>query len=252
MRRVARFLPPIVTVFALILLWEFFVYRNEISVVVLPAPSRIIMTVVEKWPVFWDNLVFTLQTIVVGFVIGLAVGVASAILIVQWKPLERTLRPLIVMSQTIPVIALAPLLIIWWGFGMAPRVVIVTLAVFFPITINLVEGLRSAQPGVISLMRSYRARRGQMFWMIQVPAALPFLFTALQIAATYAVVSAVVAEWVGSGKGLGKLLVSRTSAFTLDVTFGAILLIVVVALVFFYVIRLLRHVMMPWDRRTAV
>lgn len=248
LRRVWVYAPSLATIALLIGIWEFYVQWKDVSKAVLPPPSLIVSTLIDRWPVFWDNLGHTVQAISYGFLWGFIVGVTSAVLIVQWKPLERTLHPLIVMSQTIPVIALAPLLIIWLGFGIAPRVVIVTLAVFFPITINLVEGLRSAEPGVINLMKSYSATRWQIFRTIQVPASLPYLFTAIQIAATYSVISAVVAEWVGSGKGLGKLLVSRTSAFTLDVTFAAILMIVVVALTLFYATRILRRIVMPWER----
>lgn len=243
--------PSFATVALLIGFWEFYVQWKDVSRAVLPAPSLVVSTLIDRWPVFWDNLGHTVQAIGLGFLWGFVVGVVSGVLIVQWKPLARTLHPLIVMSQTIPVIALAPLLIIWLGFGIAPRVVIVTLAVFFPITINLVEGLRSAEAGVINLMRSYSATRWQIFRTIQIPTSLPYLFTAIQIAVTYSVISAVVAEWVGSGKGLGKLLVSRTSAFTLDVTFAAILLIVIVALLLFYATRILRRLVMPWERAAS-
>lgn len=246
--RLGEAFPPMATIATVLLGWELWVRWAEISVVVLPAPSRVAATVWDRWPVYWDNLVHTCQTILWGFMWGLLIGLAAAVLIVMWRPLENLIHPLIVTSQTVPVLALAPLLIIWLGFGAAPRVTIVALAVFFPITINLIEGLRSADPGVINLMRSYSATRIQVLRSIQFPAALPYLFTAIQIAATYSVVSAVVAEWVGSGKGLGKLLVSRTSAFTLDVTFGAIAIIVLIAMTLFYGTALARRLLMPWER----
>lgn len=251
LHRLAGVVPPVFTVALLIGLWEAYVRVNDISKAVLPAPSRVAVTLVEKWPVYWDNLGYTFEGIGLGFAWGLVVGIVAAVAIVQWKPLARSLHPLVIISQTIPVIALAPLLIIWLGFGVAPRVVIVALAVFFPITINMVEGLRSAEPGVVSLMRSYSATRFQIFRTIQLPASLPYLFTAIQISVTYSVVSAVVAEWVGSGKGLGKLLVSRTSSFTVDLTLGAVVVIVVVALGLFYGTKLVRRLVMPWERAKA-
>ena len=146
---------------------------------------------------FIDNSGATLTEAFLGFLFGFAIGIAAAIATVESRLFERTFYPIFVTSQVIPTFALAPLLVLWLGFGLEPKIVIIVLWVFFPITVNMVKGLKSADPGVIALMRSCRASRFQLLRFVQIPASLPYLFAATQLAVTYAVLGAVFVEWFG-------------------------------------------------------
>jgi ABC-type nitrate/sulfonate/bicarbonate transport system permease component len=239
---------PLVIFAALILAWEGAVRALNIVPAILPAPSRVLSTLVKEHDLLIDGMATTLQEIVLGFLLGFALGIGVALGVVFSGVFRRTVYPLVVISQLIPVVALAPVLVIILGFGIEPKVVIVALGVFFPITVTAVAGLTSADPEMINLLRSLSASRLQIFRMVRGPAALPYLMTGIQIALTYAVTGAVVAEWPGAQKGLGLLMVTQNALSRTDIVVAAIVIVTCLALVMYALPVVLRRLVMPWER----
>jgi ABC-type nitrate/sulfonate/bicarbonate transport system permease component len=241
-------LPPIAILISLVLVWEWQVRAQDVPRTVLAPPSAVIARLVGQPALFIDNAATTILEVALGFVIGTALGIAVAVGITFVPAIGRTIRPLIVTSQVIPTFALAPLLVLWLGFGLEPKVIIIVIGVFFPIVVNLVEGFRSVDPGMVALMDTYRASRWQMLRWVSFPAALPFFFAALQLAAMYSVLGAVFVEWFGAFKGLGKLtLVGQTRRQT-DLMLAAVLLITLLAISMFVTVRATGRLAMPWRR----
>ena len=192
------------------------------------------------------HILQTLAEAVLGLLIAVAAGVLIAILIDMSEWVRKSVEPLLVLSQTIPIIALAPLLIIWFGFGIFPKVIVVALVCFFPIAINLSDGFRLVDRDMVKLMRTLGASRRQMFIKLKLPAAAPFFFSGLKIAGTYSVMGAVIGEWLGASKGLGILLTRSSQSFLTEKVFAAIILIVGLSLLIFALIEILARIMMPW------
>lgn len=247
-RGVRTYAPPIVLMAAILIAWELAVSILAVPRAILPAPSAIGAVLIDKWDRFADNLGVTLVEIILGFLLGLAIGMGSAILIFYSRLFERTVYPIIVISQVVPIFAIAPLLIIWFGFGMTPKIIITAIVVFFPITVNMVVGLRSADAGVINLMRSYKATEWQTFRYVRLPTSLPLLFAGIQTGITYSVIGAVIAEWVGSEKGIGNLMITANSISRTDIVFGSIFLVGVVGIVLFVASQFIGRVLTPWRR----
>ena len=156
--------------------------------------------------------------------------------------------PLLVATQTIPTIAIAPLLVLWMGFGMEPKIMLVVITTFFPIAVGLLDGFKSADPDAVALLRSMNATRRQIFRHVKMPAALPYFFSGLRISASYAVVGAVISEWLGGFEGLGVYMTRVRKAYAFDKMFAVILLIVIVSLLLMKLVNVIRDVSMPWLR----
>jgi len=245
-----RFARDVVPALALLLLiiggWEVATIVLGIHPVILPSPSLIVQTIVKDWGLLYTNMLYTLWEVLIGFGLGFAVGLILAILIVYSPALERALYPLVVASQTIPVFAIAPLLVIWFGFGIWPKVLIAALIVFFPICVNEVEGLRSAEPEMIDLLRSLSASRWTIFRLVEFPASIPYLIAGTQVGIAYSVIGAVIGEWVGSSRGIGQLMLAANAMIRTDRVFAAIVVLSIVALALFASVTLLSRVLMPW------
>lgn len=248
LRRVLSYTPPVLIIGVLLVVWQLAVSYNDIAPAVLPTPGRVARTFFNERALFAENMGVTLLEMAYGLLSGFAAGVVAAIGIVHSRFFERTFYPIIVTSQMIPFVALAPLLVIWLGFGIAPKVIIVAIGVFFPVTVNMVAGLRSVDPDVVRLMRSYSASKLQIFRMVELPASLPYLHTALQIAATYSVITAVVAEWPGAQKGLGRVMITSNSLSRTDIVLAAVLLVTVLSLVVYGLAKGSRRFLTPWER----
>jgi putative hydroxymethylpyrimidine transport system permease protein len=237
---------PLLIVGALLVAWEAAVRAFDIIPQLLPPPSSIVARIVRQPELFVEATATTLVNMIVGLVVGVAVGIGAGLAIFYSPFLRRVLYPIVVTSQTIPAFALAPLLVLWFGFGPAPKVILIVLWVFFPVSVSLVTGLGSADPEAIALMRSYRASGRQIFRFVQFPASLPYLFAGLQIAVTYSVIAAVFSELVGAVKGLGRLMVTGNFQRNIDLTMAAILITSVIALVGYLLVWLLARRSMPW------
>jgi NitT/TauT family transport system permease protein len=229
-----------------ILLWQLATYVFQVPAYLLPSPLAIAIDVVHRWPILLDNTWITLVEILAGFVISVLVGIPLAICVTYSQTLDRAIYPLIVGSQTIPKVAIAPLLLAWFGFGLAPKVMIVALVAFFPIVVNSVVGLRSASPQVLHVARSMGATPLQMFWRFRLPQALPSMFAGMKLAIVFSVIGAVVAEFVGAGSGLGYLIMVAGADFKIDRQFSAILVLSVLGMLLFWLAGWVERRLLPW------
>jgi NitT/TauT family transport system permease protein len=237
------------TLVGLVAFWQFAVTSFDIPQIILPAPSAIAQEFVVYGHRLLPNTLYTMWEIVLGFVIAILIGVPLATLIVYSRPLERATYPLIVSSQTIPMVAIAPLLLTWFGYGIAPKIVIVVLQAFFPITINTVMGLKSVSEEMIHLARSMGASPWQLFWKFRLPAALPSIFAGLKLATAASVVGAIVAEFVGADRGLGYVIVASGASFNVTRQFAAIICIVAIGILFFALLEWAERLALPWENR---
>jgi ABC-type nitrate/sulfonate/bicarbonate transport system permease component len=245
-RYTRNLLPATILLVIFISGWEIATHVFDIHKVILPAPSQILRVIYEERVLLMDDMFFTLQEVLLGFAIGFIAGLVLAIMIVYSPMLERSIYPLVVASQTIPVFAIAPLLVIWFGFGIWPKVLIAALIVFFPICVSEIEGLRSAEPEMIDLLRSLSASRWKIFRLVEFPASIPYLMAGTQIGITYSTIGAVIGEWVGSNKGIGELMLAGNAMLRTDLVFAAIVVLSVVTLALFISVSIISRLMMPW------
>jgi ABC-type nitrate/sulfonate/bicarbonate transport system permease component len=245
------YVPSAALVIVLLALWEIGTTAFAVKPVILPSVSLIARTLVEDRDLFLANLGVTLLEVLLGFALGLALGVGSAIAVVYSRTFERAAYPLVVASQMVPVFAIAPLLIVWLGFGIESKIVIVALGVFFPIVVNMVSGLRSADEETINLMRSFNASPRRIFWTVRLPSSLPWLRSACLVAVTYATIGAVIAEFIGAQRGLGLLMIQANATSRTDRVFGGIVLVSILALGLVVLIRIIAYWLTPWERATA-
>lgn len=239
-------------VFALLVaLWEAAVRLARIPPFVLPAPTAIWAKFVADVPLLERHTLVTLGEILAGYLVAAAVGLVLAVLIVRFKTVERIVYPYIVASQTIPKIAIAPLLIIWLGAGMFPKILIVAVISFFPVTVNTVAGLRAVDQRYLDLLRSAAATDAQTFRLVRFPYALPFVFGGLKLATTLSVLGAIVAEFMGASEGLGYLILSSTFNFEVARVFVSLIVLIVIGVLFFGLISLLER-RLSWQRQARV
>jgi NitT/TauT family transport system permease protein len=244
--------PALWTVAGLIIFWEIYVQVMKTPVYILPAPSRIVHEFIEYWPRLLVNAGVTLSEVLIGFLCAVAIAVPLAVLITYSHFAERAIYPLIVATQSIPKVAIAPLLLAWVGYGMAPKIVIVVLLSFFPIVINSVVGLKSASAEMIYLARSMGCSAWQTFWKFRMPQALPNIFAGLKLGSVLSVIGAIVAEFIGADRGLGYLILVAGSTFDIARQFTSIIVISAIGMTFFWVIGWLERIAVPWRDTTAL
>lgn len=213
---------------------------------ILPAPSDIVAAFRHNVELVHRHTWPTLQEAVLGFLLGITVALLLAVLIDLFSWLRRGLYPLLVGTQTVPIIAIAPLFIVWFGYGLLPKVLIVALVTFFPVAVSTADGLSSADRDMIRLLQSMGASRWDVFRMVRFPHALPYLFAGVKIAATYSVLGAVIAEWLGANVGLGVMLVRAQHSFATDQVFVAIAVITFWSIALFGLIQLVSRWLAPW------
>lgn len=240
-------IPPALLLLGFFFGWEILVRLWAIPHYILPAPSRIFLTLIEVRALLLVHVGVTAQEIMVGFLLAFGVGIGLAFLIVHSSLIEKTLYPLIIASQTIPVFAIAPLLIVWFGYGMLPKVMMTALITFFPIVVNSVDGLRAADPDFLNLLRTLRATPWQLFWKVRMPAALPFLFSGIKIGVAVSVIGAVIGEWVGADSGLGYLMLRANAQLRTDLVFATIVLLSVLGVGLFALVALIERIALPWQ-----
>lgn len=249
-RHLREYGPAALLLLSLALLWELSVAWGQLPAWVLPPPSQIATTLRETWPALLAHVWRTMQAVFMGLALALTAGLFLATLIDGSAWLRRALYPLIVASQTIPILALAPLLIIWFGFGLTPKVLIVALFCFFPIAINTADGLSAADPDYLSLLQAMGATRYQQWRKVRLPAAMPYFFSGLKIAATYSVVGAIIGEWVGASEGLGIFMLRSANAFNTAQVFAAIAISSIISLLLFTLVYLIELKLLPWHHGT--
>ncbi|MGK9170195.1 ABC transporter permease [Inquilinus limosus] len=242
----AEWLPAVVLLLTTIAAWEAAIWIFEVSSFIVPAPSAIGATLAREAGPLLEATRVTAVEILVGFLVAAVVGIALAMVIARFRLLGRALYPLIVLFQTVPKVALAPIFILWFGYDLAPKVGLILVIAFFPVTLSMLAGLEAADPGLLSLMRSVGASRTTILLRIQIPYALPQLMAGLKIAVTFSVIGAIVGEFAGASAGLGYLIQFASTQLDTPMVFAALLVVSVVGVVFYYAMELLERLVVPW------
>ena len=237
-----------VTLMVVLLCWQLICSCGVLPSYLLPSPLTVMQAIVKDAPLLMMHSQVTLVEAGIGLFGGIFIGVLAALLMDRFNLIYRIIYPLIVLTQTIPTVAIAPLLVLWFGYGIFPKIVLIILTTFFPIAVGLLEGLRSVDSDTIDLMRSMGANRLQILWYVKLPASLSQFFSGLKISATYAIVGAVVAEWLGGFSGLGVYMTRVRKAYAFDCMFGVIFIISILSLLLMWAVEGLRRICMPWER----
>jgi ABC-type nitrate/sulfonate/bicarbonate transport system permease component len=238
--------PATLILVSLLSLWEAYVRFFSVPKWLLPAPSVIAVTLVTNRELLVRHSLITLLEVLIGCGVSLVVGVILAAAIVWSRTLERVLYPVVIASQTIPIIVIAPLLLVWVGYGLTPKVIVVALIAFFPIVVNTVDGLKSVDPDTVNLMRTLGAKRWHIFVKVQVPASLPFFFSGARVAMAVSVIGAVIGEWVGSSQGLGYLMIRSKPQFLTERVFAAIVILSAMGIGLFGGLGVIEKLAIPW------
>ena len=243
-RVTSRLVAPL-TIFALLAIWQLVCSAGLVPPFMLPSPIRVVQALVGDWPLLIGHAATSLAEAGLGLAAGVALGFIAALAMDRFDLLYRAFYPIVVLTQTIPTVAIAPLLVLWFGYGMLPKVVLIVVATFFPITVGMLEGLRSVDPDEIDLMRAMGATRLQILRHVKLPAAMPQFFSGLKISAAYAIVGAVIAEWLGGFSGLGVYMTRVRKAYSFDKMFAVIFLISAISLLLMKAIDLLQKKVTP-------
>jgi NitT/TauT family transport system permease protein len=230
----SRVWPSSLVLLAALVLWEIVVEAFDISDFVLAKPSEFLAEIGHSRHLLLTATWVTTEEILYGFLLSFVVGVVLAIATVRFRWLDRAVYPLIVFFQVVPKVALAPIFILWFGYGLAPKLLLIVVIAFFPITINMIVGLKGIDPDLLLLMRSVGSSRNQILTRVQIPTALPYLFAGLRIAITLAVIGAVVAEFSGAEDGLGFLIQYASTQLDTPLMFAALILVSLLGLVLYY------------------
>lgn len=241
-------LPAAAALCLLILLWKFLYQSGAVPAYMLPSPIQVVKALFTDLPTILRHAVVTLQEAFYGLCIGVVLAFVMATLMDHFRILNKALYPIMIITQTIPTIAIAPLLVLWMGFYMAPKITLVVITTFFPITVGLLDGYKSVDKDSIDLMRAMGASKVQIFFHVKLPAALPQFFSGLKISASYAVVGAVISEWLGGFEGLGVYMTRVSKAYAFDKMFAVIIFIVIISLLLMFTVNLIKTISLPWLR----
>jgi NitT/TauT family transport system permease protein len=239
---------PLILIVAIFVLWDLVIRIFKIPPYLIPAPWDVAKMLVAEWPRLWRESLVTGYATLGGFGLSILFGIPIAMLIAYSRLVESYLYPLLVFSQSVPKIAIAPLFVVWFGFGIFPKVVSAFLLGFFPVVVATVMGFKSMETEMIDLARSMRASRLQMFLKFSLPQALPSIFSGLKVSATLAVVGAVVGEFVGSNSGIGYVLQIANGNFDLPLMFAALFVLSMMGVILFAVVDLVEKMMIPWHQ----
>ena len=238
--------PAVTAVALLLILWQGVCMLGLVPGFMLPSPLEVVQAFISERKMLWEHAVVTLQEAFIGLALGVAIGFVFAVLMDTFEVLYKAIYPILVITQTIPTVAIAPLLVLWFGYEMTPKIILIVIATFFPVTVGLLDGFRAADKDAIGLLRSMGASRGQIFRYIKAPSALPQFFSGLRIAAAYSVVGAVISEWLGGFGGLGVYMTRVKKAFAFDKMFAVIFLISAISLLLMALVDLLEKKCMPY------
>jgi putative hydroxymethylpyrimidine transport system permease protein len=244
--RARRILPPVIALVALLGIWELYVDLSGVTRFVLPAPHAIASALYDDRSTLASNLVPTAEEIVLGIAVAAIVAFALSVAIHFSRTLRGALMPLLIGSQTIPIVILAPLAILWLGFGLAPRLIVIGLVCFFPLVVTTLAGLERVDPDLLKLMRTFDASRLQAFRRVELPSALPGLFTGLKLSAVFSVIGAVFAEQAGATRGLGYLLNVDVNQYLLPDAYAAVVVLSLFAIALFVALSVLERRALPW------
>lgn len=236
----------VIVLLGTVLIWEMAVRLLDLPDIILPAPSAIWAAFVQSPWVFVQNMLYTLSTTALAFAISVGLGIVLAVGIVQFKLLERTIYTLLIAINSVPKVALAPLFVIWLGTGIASQLAVAVMLAIFPIVINTVLGLRSVDPDMLNLAKATRASGFDVIYKIRVPNALPSLFSGMKVGISFALVGAIVGEFVAGGQGLGFLVLTAQGQFDTTRVFVSLVLLGLMGTILFYAVDALERIALPW------
>lgn len=239
-------LPPALAVVGIIALWQAIITVFGVPSYISPSPGEVVSTLITQAPNLWRNFIPTALESLAGFVFGNLVAILIAIAFVHNRTSEKAFYPIAVFINTIPIIAIAPILVLIFGNGFTPKIIISGLICFFPTLVNMVRGLRAVSPQTLDLMRVLSASDAEIFWKVRMRSALPFLFAALRIASTTSVIGAIVGEWIGSNFGLGALIIEATYNFRSSLLYATVLLAAAWAVFLFSAVSLVERRLITW------
>ena len=252
-RRTSAFLSkkvvaPVCAVVALLAVWQGACSLGLVPNFMLPSPVQVVSALVADFPLLLSHMWTTLSEAALGLVIGVAVGFVFAVLMDKFETFYLAFDPLLTVSQTVPTVAIAPLLVLWFGYGLMPKVLLVVLTTFFPVTVALASGFRSVDPDQVDLLRTMNATEWQIFRYAKLPAAMEQFFSGLRISATYAIVGAVISEWLGGFTGLGVYMTRVRKSFAYDRMFAVIIITSALSLALMKGVDVLERICMPWKK----
>ena len=243
------FIYPLISLTVVLLFWEGIVRLNNIPKYILPSPTNIMTSLINDSDLIWMHTKVTLYEAFLGFGLAIIFAFVLAMIMDSFKMIKKLFYPLLVVSQTIPTIAIAPILIIWFGFGTLPKVLVVLMSCFFPIIINLIDGLDTIDPDYLKLFDLMEASKLQTFRHLKGPIAAVHLLSGIKISATYMIVSAIVAEWLGGEKGIGVYMVRAKNSYALDKVFASIVVIIIISLITIYFINFIGDHLIAWKKQ---
>lgn len=238
---------PIAVIILILLIWQAACTFGWVPAFMLPSPTDVIKAFISDFPLLMKHSGVTLIEAVLGLTIGVLAGFVTAAIMDAFEPVKSALYPILVLTQTIPPVAIAPLLILWFSYGITPKVILVVLVAYFPMAVGLLEGFQSVDSDMIKLMKSMRANRWQIFWNVKFPNALGSFFSGLKIAVAYSVVGAVIAEWLGGLNGLGVYMTRVKKSLAYDKMFAVIFFVSAISLILMEVVKLVQYKSMPWE-----
>lgn len=245
-RALARAVYPLVGVAVILLIWQAYTRVFAVSRIVLPAPSDIVLASIERYDLLLRETWPTFLESVYGFGLAVAIGIPLAVCVASSRMLNLTLYPILVATQSVPKVAIAPIILVWFGLGIESKLAIAFLVAFFPIVVDTATGLQATPSGLLELARSLRASPVQVFAKVQFPAALPFIFSGAKVAVTLAVIGAVIGEFVGSMSGLGNLLLTANSQLDSALAWAALVWLSILGILLFAAVALAQRLLMPW------
>jgi ABC-type nitrate/sulfonate/bicarbonate transport system permease component len=246
-----RYVPTALLLATFVGLWQGVASLGSVDDLTLASPVETLQAFGDDSDLLFDNALTTLVEVVLGLAIAVAIGAGAAVAMHLARPIRDAAYPLLIASQAVPIVVVAPLLILAFDYGIGPKIAIVALICFFPVTVNLLDGLRSVEPDLLKLMRSLGASRLATLWKVELPSSLPFLFSGLKIAATVSVIGAVFGEWAGADEGLGRLVLLGINQLETPRVYAGVVLLTVMALALFVLVSLAERAAVPWSRREA-
>lgn len=248
LKSIGNNLAPVIFIIVVLFLWQLLVLNLGVPKYIMPTPINVINTLFKDFKNIYPNALVTLYEGLIGFFISIIISIILAIIMDVVPIIKRAVYPVLVLSQTIPIIALAPLFIIWFGFGSLPKIIVVVLGCFFPIVISISDGLEGIDKDLLNHFKLMGASKLNMFMHLKLPHGIINFFSGIRIAATYSIMGAIVGEWLGGDKGLGVYMTRARSAYALDKMFAAIVVIVILSMAVFFFVALIEKISMPWNK----
>jgi len=246
-RNIADILPAFGLALAVVVFWELAVRLFKVPVFVIPAPSAILAALVDSRAALASASKATAVEVLFGFVLAAVVGIAVALVIVRFERFGKALYPLVVLFQTVPKVALAPIFILWFGYDLAPKVMLIVVIAFFPVAIDMLAGLQSVEPSFVALMQSVGASRSEILLRVRIPHSLPHLMAGLKVAITFSVIGAIVGEFAGASAGLGYVIQFASTQLETPLVFAALIVVSVLGLFFYYLVEFAERLLVPWS-----